>query len=1653
MRKKIIICFLSFCIFVSVLGAGHRFVICFGMKTYLENRLAKGGKVDFSYKELGWEEGYFVLHDISATQKKGESSLFSIKIDELKVAFHCQLFPFKFSSKVVMDHPQVNLVSREMRKSKSKKSLYDVLNKVLFKTAVKIEGGEFSFGDQMAYVTFETPEEGGKGILKLSQGKEETPLTATFLKEGKAVQLDIEFKNFDTAWAFEIGRFFFPEVEKEFLVKKGNLDGNIALALGPPHHIEYIKYAFDLKDLVVRHEGYGCDVSIRHFRSSEHITEGSHPFFEKVWPYFIGDSEMTGMHMVFEDPHMKHTWTAADVSGCFRFSHSDTPLMEFHGIFHRGKQEIPFHLKGEGAIKDDASWKVAFDARFFSEKEMEAHFALTSKGEKEFLVNLSYENLSPEPLALAQFLIGVKIPFLRKVHVNEGSFSGKGEVWIEDKEVKRCELTYFEGQNIEISMPEKCATGRGSLLRGKGEFDLSTPDFFDGSFWEASLVDGMVDLGNNQVAEKIEFSIAMHDQYLKPSSVSCHYRGIEGKVSFEGLYTHLNINVDMFFIPEGLSEPVAIDLDMKLKTLEGRLGVEGILAFLQGKEKSDAIEFGWNWDIASFLKGDYRSSLELGWFKGNNISSKTFNLPLILWDREFRGEGVIDIEGTFNAHALEFSIDPTNFSYESKDITIRSEPKRCEKSPNCNFSFDFERQGWRGKIPLREAWVKEHYFGIEFESFSSEVDLEGTEILFQNVDAFSGGIRFQAEIAIDFAKEDRNELKIDTYAIDGDVENMTAFLHHFEMFKELDLPLKGRIASGPGDMHLRAYVGDVQKLLEWKIALRLQEGTYLFSKDLGFENLAGDLYYSAEEELFKVEKVEGSLKLTAGKTPKSYSLNVPLLELDALEGVLKYDCRLEAPTYEICRIVGNGSRENKEFRLYFDREQTRFFGAAIDVNLLTFKEGSLARADLSTTLSALDLVHHLDFLSGAGLIPIKDETLHELRGPSSDGEVKVTLFCDQQEETLSFDIASSKLLIGPIDLDHLAIRGERKGDHFLIKDFDAGLLKAKVEMKKEGDLWKIPEFSLMWKKSYFKGGNGILNKDEKMFHLPLDGLKMDLEEITSLFPSSDFDWSYLGGTLFVDGALDFDFSRGFRNWAFDGEIQLVGENFGRGKLKLESPEKLHFSMTPFSGFVLKGADFNFFHPRSNQLWGKCHIDALSIHDKVVSGENVRVIIPPEMAHFLGQTHSLPHLDYEEERLIFCHFPLKWENQIEAALDFSIGEKISMQGQLKEGYYWIENQVWYLSECSFAFDHGALTLNINTLYDETPFDFNAQLSFYPHFTSRMVVQETCNEERSDHPLVIQSGWNDNEGFFIQSIDGQICGLDFSFHHNPRESFMDKMALKGQLKINAPKLSKILPKSIREGIKAFEIGRGYKLSGDLVISKTHFDESHFTGYLKGKHFELMGSVMETLMSEIDIRLSHIELDHFTISDVSGMFALDSIRVGIGSDDQWELVIPEAIITDFRPSLLKKIGKYPTRIKPLTIRNLTAQNIRGTLGDLSSFKGKGSLNFINTFKRDYHILDIPFEILGRLGLDMGLLVPVRGDLNFDIKEGGVYLTKLSGSYSEGKRSQFSLSRSKQSYIDFQGNIDINIKMKQYVLLKVTEPFTLSIGGTFEHPKYGLY
>jgi hypothetical protein len=138
---------------------------------------------------------------------------------------------------------------------------------------------------------------------------------------------------------------------------------------------------------------------------------------------------------------------------------------------------------------------------------------------------------------------------------------------------------------------------------------------------------------------------------------------------------------------------------------------------------------------------------------------------------------------------------------------------------------------------------------------------------------------------------------------------------------------------------------------------------------------------------------------------------------------------------------------------------------------------------------------------------------------------------------------------------------------------------------------------------------------------------------------------------------------------------------------------------------------------------------------------------------------------------------------------------------------------------------------------------------------------------------------------------------------------------------------------------------------------------------------------------------------------------------------------------------------------IRNCTLSHIHADLQDSHSLKGSGKLTFTNHIKKESTLLDVPLDMIKNLGLDPHLLTPIQGEVELELQGDKIYLVNLKDAFSEAKRSEFYLPPGRDlSYIDFDGKMRIDLKMRQDVALKLTEPFILTIRGTLDNPRYGL-
>lgn len=251
----------------------------------------------------------------------------------------------------------------------------------------------------------------------------------------------------------------------------------------------------------------------------------------------------------------------------------------------------------------------------------------------------------------------------------------------------------------------------------------------------------------------------------------------------------------------------------------------------------------------------------------------------------------------------------------------------------------------------------------------------------------------------------------------------------------------------------------------------------------------------------------------------------------------------------------------------------------------------------------------------------------------------------------------------------------------------------------------------------------------------------------------------------------------------------------------------------------------------------------------------------------------------------------------------------------------------------------------------------------------------------------------------------------------------------------------------------LGGDYQLDGMWQVKK---GDISFKGELKGEEVLLNGCQFDSLKAKVDYTPKKIQFTGLEIADPAGFVTLKKMDLNKSIDEEWDLFIPEIIVTKFRPGLLK-IADFSQQItsNALLVQDLYLKNVQGRLSDPKTLVGKGHFNFTNRPKKNLRnaLFDIPAELLANIGLDLSILNPVGGTIFYELDKGKIHLLKFKDMYSERKLSKFYLPDFYASTIDFSGNLDIQFKLKQFNLLfKLAEPYTVSIQGHITKPTYRL-
>ncbi|MGZ3633899.1 MAG: hypothetical protein ACXWM7_06450, partial [Parachlamydiaceae bacterium] len=260
--------------------------------------------------------------------------------------------------------------------------------------------------------------------------------------------------------------------------------------------------------------------------------------------------------------------------------------------------------------------------------------------------------------------------------------------------------------------------------------------------------------------------------------------------------------------------------------------------------------------------------------------------------------------------------------------------------------------------------------------------------------------------------------------------------------------------------------------------------------------------------------------------------------------------------------------------------------------------------------------------------------------------------------------------------------------------------------------------------------------------------------------------------------------------------------------------------------------------------------------------------------------------------------------------------------------------------------------------------------------------------------------------------------------------------------------------------WKIDQTYAFTGEWEFNKQdrgRLGNFSFQGGLSGQNVIFKGYELEFVQADAFYSYDTVRITNLLVQDPAGFLQIDQLLGFYQQDQLWHIALGHCEVTNWQPSLLRSVGQAPLlNDSHLQIPQLRLSQVQGVLEKPNSFTGTGEMSFDNRSKRVSHhpLIVVPTEIINRIGLDLSMLSPVSGNILFNIQDGKFIVTKLKDVYSEGKISKFNLaSSSAPSYMDFEGNLHLKIRMKHYnILFKLAELFTFTVTGSLQKPIYSI-
>jgi hypothetical protein len=1590
---------------------------------------------EVSFNECKFYNNKLRIDKIILFNKEKDTSL---TIEEIQVGINPKLRDFTCNLTIDVFKPSVfiNKTSFSSYKKKKSKSFFNIFNK---KIAIH-EGNIYVDKDQKNKICFSAKKEFSSPVFNLH---------FYWPKQSGSIDLQIKDKKISAVCCNQAQlkdlEPFLKSENKFFL--SGKVDGSICFEenLKSENYLNISDFSFYYQPALLQ-----MKCNLLQFKSKSPIV-----IDKDICSFLSILAAQNNFHCQFANlcmQSMNQEPFLQAVTGSYSFQTFQEPNCNINGRTQFNNEIRDFSLEIRNILgTSDKGIKTCFNL-VSEEKKAQVDLIFRKNFDSNYFIKASLKKIDNYLYQIIKNFFCVDSVFSKFFNIKEGHISTNLEAKIYDDKITDVTIKKFIGKNLVVSLYDEKIKLFAKLLRANAFINLSDEDLFSkisskfvmqksgGSFF--------VNEGMEINLKDIEGEINVDDGVVVPSSLSGYCNNIKWDIDLNGILSELCANLKisgdlsqlMQFFPGNLKENKEKFVgNISLRKKKIGASIYGNIKIEEEIKKLEDIVFGI--ELKDLYKPNvfsYKTFLDLisvGWVRAENIQMKKW---ASIKELPFYIQGVADLAVFYHQDKLLAYLKAEKLKANNKSFAIEIDSIGKRDS----FLFQKHKQ-------IQGCWDrKKQKFEMQTPKFNGKISIKNNEILVSNAEiktkdekiilevpeAKSKGILIKGSVEYDLINFSEQTLKINARHVVADLNLLKkSLLAGFFPSQEM----KGKILG-----EFSAYKNFAKKNEDWKIFSKgkIEDLSLFLAKQTIIDKFTTDFLFDSSKSLIETSNSKGIL------TVKDQGLAIHFPKLKKEGDIWQFDLQVDNKTWNIFRLKGQAFFKEEKILLEVDPSLSHWFGMDINIPKWEMKRNfELSDFYFHSNISSFQLISQIRLILDSGVISFDDFSFNN---DDIDGDFSSSI--SYKNGNLNYLIRSKDISFFNKKYNDFFISGKKEKEKKHEVSYGLDEFHGSIDAIKDGNIWKIEKAQLLAEEKLSINLNGSFHTDSSVINLNVTNIKADPKQLPIRIGNDAY--GKIDGLIQGNGFITVNLPINGK-LEVDGDIKLEKMCIGKIEAVLEKPINVHYSQK--EGLVMHGIDVNIYHQNFEHSLINCKVKQIFFFsdEKQWLLKGSRIQYPCEiMPYFIKNLE-------EEKSHIFLELYDLVQEFIDVNKDIDLSGDIRFSSDLSfiqifspKTNFSINEQNKTCKDLFLEYDNKKCKFDFLFPHENEYLKISSQMNFSNKISGHLQFCRLQEEFSSEHvPLTVQWSHKKNIGICIDSICGYFCGIDAFFHIEEIDLDKKLINLLGSAKIDFSKLTPILPYKIKKHIQNIKIGKGYAFKGRITLPLSSPKWNRISGIFYAKQFELYSYVFKTLMANVDISPKEIVIEDINLSDKSVI--VRAKKFVLKNTDGWEFSLPELSVCDLRPSLLKRKDSPMEKIKPLLVRKMELKDLKGSFEDKKTITGNGKIHFINSFKRNNSIFDIPADVLGRIvGLDLDLLIPVVGNISFSIENEKCIFTELKDAYSQGKRSKFFFVEH-LPFIDFTGKIDMHIRMKQYVLFKLTENFMMSINGNISDPNFRFH